>query len=303
MKNFFLKVFLLYVFYCVKSASGEVDIQTKIIPQEGFIGDEITYIIDILRPKDSIIRLMEEKKKKEENFEIIGPYITEKKIDKENILTKFTYKIRIFKTGSVLIEPIKFESIYQGDKKIVQSKQMTVYIKSLINNQNKNLDIKGPKPNLEIKGHTLWWTLVLILILLFLLVSLWIYFKKRTINKNVAEITACLNAREEALNRLESLRLSNEYKEKNVKAIYIIMTEIMRRYFEKKYHFQAMDMTTIECIRVLKLRRVAYPLYENIKEWLMKCDLVKFAKYIPDKKIIDEHINQAKEIISKTWIE
>lgn len=140
---------------------------------------------------------------------------------------------------------------------------------------------------------------VAILILTALAIMALIYFKK---NKKAEEIKPLpLKPPEEiaraALNSLKAMRLIERGL---IKEYYIRLSDIIRSYIETRYGIFSMDRTTWELFQEMKSKRIERQHVDRINNFLEDCDMVKFAKYIPDQKEIGEIYKRAEEIIDIT---
>jgi hypothetical protein len=140
---------------------------------------------------------------------------------------------------------------------------------------------------------------VLIIILAVLAVAAFIYFRKRKEEKQKpvpppkpAEIIA-----KEALEALKGMRLMEKGL---IKEYYIRLSDILRTYIENRYGIFAMDRTTWELFQEMKSKIIERPHTDKINNFLEDCDMVKFAKYAPDRKEIEEIYKSAEEIIDVT---
>jgi hypothetical protein len=140
---------------------------------------------------------------------------------------------------------------------------------------------------------------VLIIILAVLAVAAFVYFRKKKEEKQKpclqpkpAEIIAG-----EALNALREMRLIEKGL---IKEYYIRLSDILRTYIENRYRVFAMDRTTWELFQEMKSKRIERQHVDKINNFLEDCDMVKFAKYTPDRKEIEEIYKSAEEIISLT---
>jgi hypothetical protein len=61
-----------------------------------------------------------------------------------------------------------------------------------------------------------------------------------------------------------------------------------------------MDRTTWEIFQEMKSKRIEHSHADKINYFLEDCDMVKFAKYTPDQKEIEEIYKKAEEIIDIT---
>ncbi|MBU1933012.1 MAG: hypothetical protein KKC66_03830, partial [Candidatus Omnitrophica bacterium] len=60
------------------------------------------------------------------------------------------------------------------------------------------------------------------------------------------------------------------------------------------------DRTTWELYREMREKKIQKRSVDRIKDFLEDCDLVKFAKYIPEQKEIETAYTSAKEIVEVT---
>jgi hypothetical protein len=165
----------------------------------------------------------------------------------------------------------------------------------------KNPDIRGPKPLLSLERN-FFWGYIFLFITLLLIVSVWVIAKKTRLLgiPKVISSTPSLSPSEEALLSLDELLRSYELKEKKMKMVYIRLSEILRQYLGKRFHFNALETTSLECLKELKQRNVRFEMLEHIKKLLSDSDLVKFAKFQPDLEETTAQIKHAKTIINET---
>ncbi|PIP67624.1 MAG: hypothetical protein COW92_05510 [Candidatus Omnitrophica bacterium CG22_combo_CG10-13_8_21_14_all_43_16] len=150
-------------------------------------------------------------------------------------------------------------------------------------------DIKGAFPGLRF----------IILILIALAIAAFIYFKK----KKIAEAKPILIQKSPEGIAKDALRLLLEMNliEKGlIKEYYIRLSDIIRAYIENRHKISAMDRTTWELYQEMRSKRIERMRVDNINDFLEDCDMVKFAKYTPDKKEIEDSYKKAAELISIT---
>ncbi|HAZ10110.1 MAG: hypothetical protein A2047_02825 [Omnitrophica bacterium GWA2_41_15] len=158
-------------------------------------------------------------------------------------------------------------------------------------------DIRPLKDVLEISGRFPA-LLVIILILAVLLIAAFIYFKKKKVEEKPSipsrfpeEIA------KEALKALKEMKLAGKGM---IKEYYIRLSDIIRTYIENRYRIFAMDRTTWELFQEMRSKRIEYLHVDRINDFLEDCDMVKFAKYAPGEKEIEEAYKKAEEIINIT---
>jgi hypothetical protein len=104
-----------------------------------------------------------------------------------------------------------------------------------------------------------------------------------------------------AYEQLERLREKNLIKGGKIKEFYSEISDIIRHYLENRFLLKAPEMTTEEFL--LKVRE-SFPLSLShkslLRDFLSRCDLVKFAKYLPQEKDSDEAFEAAKNFVDQT---
>ncbi len=103
-----------------------------------------------------------------------------------------------------------------------------------------------------------------------------------------------------ALIQLEELEAKRLWQSGEIKAFYSEATEIVRRYFELRYGFIALEMTSGEVMEQLEKFKLEKNNYSSINQFLSNADLVKFAKYQPVASENEQVLGQARLIIEQT---
>jgi hypothetical protein len=82
--------------------------------------------------------------------------------------------------------------------------------------------------------------------------------------------------------------------------LYTLVSEVLRRYIERKYGVLAMELPTSYILRAIAARGVMAVCYGEVRDVLEECDLVKFATYIPPDESVASIIGRAREIVRAT---
>ena len=86
-----------------------------------------------------------------------------------------------------------------------------------------------------------------------------------------------------------------------IKEYYFRLSDIVRHYIESRFSIKAPEMTTEEFLFSLRDYDILSSRHKNLlKEFLGLCDIVKFAKYGPTQKEIDESFNAAMKLLEET---
>lgn len=108
-------------------------------------------------------------------------------------------------------------------------------------------------------------------------------------------------AYEIALEELEALRRMALVGQGKVKEYYIMLSDIVRRYIERRFAIKAKEQTTQEFLSgVAHDAALSDDAKKIIAEFLAACDMVKFAKYGAAPSEADDAFGLAREFVEKT---
>jgi hypothetical protein len=85
-----------------------------------------------------------------------------------------------------------------------------------------------------------------------------------------------------------------------VKEYHTEITGIVRKYFEHRFNFNALEMTSAEIMGVISYLEDSKPITETADNFFRNADLVKFAKFEPLPEVNEEMMSQAFEIVNNT---
>ncbi len=158
-------------------------------------------------------------------------------------------------------------------------------------------DIKDVKPPLD--EPSLWWLWLLVAALLVVIaaVAYWWLGPKKKKETDVPRLPPW----EEANQRLADLHKRGLVESGQHAIYYTILSGILRRYIEDRFHIKAPEMTTEEFIVSLKLSAALNEPQKNIlTAFLTSADMVKFAKLAPSVQDAHEGFNLVKQFIDST---
>lgn len=106
-----------------------------------------------------------------------------------------------------------------------------------------------------------------------------------------------------ALKALDELDYKKLWQQGMIKEYHSEITGIIRKYFEDRYQFLALEMTSVEVMENLERSNSDNEVIEETREFLSNADMVKFAKFKPIPSVNEEMLKQAYDIVNKTKIE
>jgi hypothetical protein len=163
-------------------------------------------------------------------------------------------------------------------------------------------DIKDVKSPLLIPYNWLMLLLWIAIALVVLIAARFFYkkYKKNQAEKPVEKKVIIIPPHIKAFSALESLEREQLWQQGRIKDYHSRITEIIREYFEDRFNFLSLELTTTETMQHLKNIQDSKIIHDITFNFLSNADLVKFAKFQPLESVNEEMMNQAKEIVQKT---
>ena len=220
--------------------------------------------------------------------------------DGRKIIEKW-YQLKADLVGSYIIPGAVFSYKDENkDKKELKTAQIFIEVKSVIEDKETAKDIKDIKPLAVIeRSYGPLITLSIAGLLLLALIIVGIYFYRTKYLK--AKTPLLRLAHELALEELDHLQKEGLIVKGIYKEHYFKLSEIFRRYLERRFHFQAVEKTTEEILpEILNLKGFNEEIKSGARKFLFNTDLVKFAKYIPDTKEVDREYQETVDFINET---
>ncbi len=294
----FLSMALLGCAKVKKESSGPITVKAVIDKTTVAIGDKIKYTIFIEKDKDVEI----EASAFGENLGnfAIKDFGSKRSVsgNKENISQ--WYILDTYVTGKATIPKVTIKYKRKKDKDWSRSEtnEISVEVKSSLDKAGFNLQMRDIKEPVGLPSTINKYLILAGLLLLVVLGLLAGYLLKK--NKEEKTIPKKL-AHEIAYEQLEALRVKNYVSQAKIKEYYTEISDIIRHYLENRFRLRAPEMTTEEFL--VSARDAAELISEHknlLKEFLLCCDLVKFAKYAPSTEEINSIFDSAKNFIDQT---
>ncbi len=289
----------------LEAANGRISLEAKVDKNKIKIGDLIHYTIIVARDENVNVE-MPDLGANLGAFEIRDYNDPDPEKKNGEILQRREYTISTYDIGDYEIPPVTVRySIGKDDVwKNLTTEQIKITVESL--KPSETGDIKDIKPPWEIERD---WTQIIRfavagLIVVLIGILIFIYIKRWKEGKSIIPRREKPKRppHEIALEELEQLLQERLLEQGEIKQFYICISEIIRRYIEGRFFIIAIEMTTTQLIDTMIEAEIKKEDVQLVEDFLMQCDIVKFAKYIPtleeDQKVID----QAFEIVNKTKI-
>ncbi len=182
----------------------------------------------------------------------------------------------------------------------LKTNQVNVVVNTL--NVNPKKDIKDIKPVLKIPYD--WEKLLLIILAGLVLLALLYFVYKKYFKKEKVEVKKIrkiiLPAHKIAYGKLKEIESDKLWQSGKIKEFHSRVTEVVREYFENRFGFNSLEMTTDETLRELKDAGVSNDVLDMTRKFLQNADMVKFAKFKPMPSLNEEMLHEAYKIVDLT---
>ena len=159
-------------------------------------------------------------------------------------------------------------------------------------------DIKSP---LAFPFNGYWLIALILFALLIIGACVWLFIKRLRKPKVTKEVV--LPPWEIANQKLSALLDKNYHGLGRFNAFFSGLSQIIRKYIEARFLINAPEMTTPEFLQYLNRdQKLRLEQKQVLREFLDCCDMVKFAKYGPSGKEVDQSIDIAKRFIEETTV-
>jgi hypothetical protein len=274
-------ILLLLLTAALPAAQERISVESTIDQQEITIGDRVNYRVTITADTSLVVDSLVVGTNLG-IFEVKDYLPREEKIRAGYLIITEGFEITTFTTGEYQIPPIEIEyRTPAGETKSIVTDPLTLIVKSLLTGEDAE-DIRGLKEQRSFKSDIPWWLIAAGAALLVAAVVFVILYRRarRPIDLSSKEIDTRLPW-EIAFAELDALASEDLVARGQFKLYYLRLSEIFRRYLERRYGIGALERTTWEIIREFRVLALPEDEAEQVRSFLDDCDLVKFAKFVP----------------------
>ncbi len=294
-------LFCILAIICNTVSAQGIRVKASTDSSKYFVGDYIVYTLQIVYDTDIKIELppVKDSIKSLDYIAAYKPVIEED----DGVITQINkYVFSKYDSAEVIIpqQIVKYE--LKGIKKTLSTKsnEVKILVTTLpVQMSGEIKDVKAPITlpfNWLILIIALWISLVLIGI--YFIVKIFWWDKRKVQTAVIAEVKVFPH--ETAINALNALKNRKLWQSGKVKEYHTELTDIIRRYFEDRYYFSAMEMTSNEIMNKLRSKREAREIFDLVYDFFTNADLVKFAKFHPLASVNEEMMKQAYKIVEET---
>lgn len=297
--------FLIIAISTAVFAQGTISIDSKVDRADILIGDVFTYTVNVIHAKDVQVQTPS----LAENlgmFEIRDYKVNEPVEHDGELLEKTEYLLSTFDTGEYEIPPLEIGYTIGLDTVLYKIKTQAIAVNVASLNPDEAGDIRDIKPPIEPDKNYTQLIILISAIVLAIVISilLFYYIKRRKQGKALIPRRSKppRPAHEVALEDLQKLVDSDLRSAGKIKQYYIELSEITRVYIENRFSILSLEMTTDQLLEEMTRENLAGEYIDMMRPFLVECDFVKFAKYIPSEETTDSSTQIAFDFVEKSQV-
>lgn len=305
-KHFFFLIFFLFLFplssplfpCCAAQSAQQVRATAKAMKNKIKIGDELRYLVQVERPRNYTVLPLTEKVPLAP-FEVKRIDAVPARTGENRVKETFGMTLTIFELGKFIIPsiPVQYKD-EKGNLGEVLTGPVPVEVVSVGKKLTDKDDIRPIKGPVSLGLGRLRDNLLGILTGILAAVLLVKIIRRKIREAREAESRKPPHERV----KIELARLNDQglLADKKIKEHYSGLSDILRNYMERAWRLEALERTTFEIVEEMKQKNFDPAVTGKIKHVLEETDLVKFAKYTPDRTLADRLEAEILEAVEST---
>lgn len=208
--------------------------------------------------------------------------------------------LSVYKSGKTELLSVEISYNYNDQQKFIKTNAVPVEVKSVLDPQKPSADIYDIKSLIKFRHGFLYYLYFFLATILIALIvySFYKFIRNKKRKPTQEEIIRAIPPKEYAFKQLDELTALNLIEKGFIKEYYDKLSDIIRFYISRTYSVDAMEKTTSEIYLMLK-NKIAAEHNRELKNYLINCDFVKFAKLVPKDEEIKKDFDTAKGFIEK----
>ena len=216
-----------------------------------------------------------------------------------------TLTLQAFDPGAYELPPLRYVT---GHGDTVLSNTLTLDVRAVEVDTTKGILPYRPPVAIDTKlldhlpdkmARYAWLYIAIIVLALLAAIALWLYYRWRK-NGKLGPRKKLPPPYDEAKAALARLRSRSLWQHNRVKEYYSGLSDILRRYVERRFGFGAVEMTSSEIAQALGENEEARPAQHLLNNVMQTADLVKFAKMMPVAFENEQAITDAERFVELT---
>ena len=285
---------------------GPVTLELDLDKQELTIAEQLNLSLTVIFDEAWDIMLPEIEEKLDQ-FGIVSYQTEPPELTADNrSRIRRSYVLEPFLSGEYTIPAmtVRFKEKDHPDDPVheIETEPVKVTVNSLLPENFEEMALHDIKPPVALpKSHALWFWIAgsagFLLIAGIAGFFIFRHFKKRA----GITVDSHIPPHEQAFAELRALVDENLVDQGKIKEFYQRISDILRKYIENRFHLKAPEQTTEEFLGSIQSDNAFNPAEKSLlKDFLIHCDLVKFARFQPETGDIQQTFDSCKAFITGT---
>lgn len=291
----------------IYNTAGNIELLYEIIYNRKF--EEIDYLKSEINKKSAVDFIQHitnyksfinnsERQLREYDIFVYDKFDYDQSIDGDIVTDRFTYTIKSFETIDLYIKPLNIV-YHRGNTALdIQTPAIPVFIKDikLMSSPTGDFHIKDIKGPFAEKDYTAIIIIIAVSGIIVLITAILIISRIRN-RTHTIDAPVYKSPYERAVDSLNELRDTPQYKSGDGKYVYTRISLIIRLYLSEVFALPIMESTTSHIVSLLKDEMVDGSLPFRVGSILSECDLVKYAKNEVSSEKLKEDTGKAYYIL------
>ncbi len=284
----------------ILAAERSVSLKASVDRTKITIGDVVQLNVEVKRPESVTIAFSEVGSQLGDWLVRRSSRVAAKKSEEGLVSDFLKLELAAYRIGEIEIPALQAEALDStGKKQLLKSEPIKIKVESVLAGGDQELKEIKPQAEIPTDYKPLLMFLAALVALAVIVHMVLQYFRAR--RKILSSISVDTRSPEEIAREAIRILLAKKLAEKGfLKEFYLELSEIVKKYLGDKLGIPSLERTTEEFLSDLKGTSIPWEHSRLIKEFLMDCDLVKFAKYKPVEQEITQVVQRAWEIIEVT---
>jgi hypothetical protein len=229
----------------------------------------------------------------------LGPFEV-LKVERDGIEPRWLIRLTTIDSGQAFLPPVEFGYKVKNDTNTRKAFTNSL----LLNIAGVKVDTSGEIRDIKPPMSAPWLFedflpyLIALVILTAIAGGYYYYWRKKKLKKGLlADVKVVIPPHREALTALRMLEERKLWQQGLVKEYYSEVTEIIRRFFERRWNVIALELTSEEILIQMKNVPESLIVWKEMESFFLTADLVKFAKYQPSPEEHGDEMRIAYEIV------
>ncbi len=280
-------------------ALADDGVTAKLMPAqtELTLGDPVDLTLEVTHPAGYQV-IIPKLPKEWGDFEVISQSPTETTPNDDGTeTTRQTITVTLFDLGSFETPPLTV-SVSNAAGQVSEVEALPLALIVTPTRPEGDTDLRDIKPQADVKVPFPWMVALGSLAALLVLAALGYFIYRRWLKpKRLAAAVDNRPPYQRALDDLARIAAMQLPEQGHFKEHYTLVTDVLRRYLEARYHVNTLERTTAELHQELKFASISPEHARRFIALFEDSDFVKFAKVIPELNEARQLVEQAKELV------